>query len=82
MTLTRPIHKGVSRLLASIGLVHGPQFVLCAASLLLLPQFDLPLLGARIGRTYRFRGMIIVERRTIPGPEPGPTSERLVSNVI
>jgi hypothetical protein len=79
LTLTHSLHEGVGHLLKTIGLVPpGPVFLTAAVILLLLPQLALALLGARLGRTYRFRVRITVERRTIPSPEPGPTPERLV----
>ncbi len=80
LTLTRPLHEGVGRLLTSIGLVPpGPVFLAAAVILLLLPQLALALFGAWLYRRYDIRVKIIVERRTIPSPEPGPTPERLVA---
>ena len=78
VTLTRPLHEGVGHLLTSIGLVPGVVFVISAASLLLSPQVALALLGARLGRMYKIRVSVTVERRTISDPEPGPPPERLV----
>jgi hypothetical protein len=79
LTMTHPLHEGVGHLLTSIGLVHGPVFLVSAATLLLLPQVALALLGARLGRTYRIRVSVTVERRTLPVPEAGLTPEHLLA---
>lgn len=83
LTLTHPLHEGVGRLLTSIGLVPpGPVFLTAAVILLLLPQLALALLGYWLCQRYKIRMRINVERRATPGPELGPTPERLVVDGI
>jgi F0F1-type ATP synthase assembly protein I len=78
LNLTHPLHEGVGGVLTAIGLVPpGPVFLACATTLLLVPQLALALLGGWLCRRYAIRVRIIVERRTIPVPEPGPAPERL-----
>jgi hypothetical protein len=79
LTLTHPLHEGVGHLLKTIGLVPpGPVFLTAAVILLLLPQLALALLGARLGRTYRFRVSVRVERRSPTGNGP----ERMANSLV
>jgi len=79
LILTRPLHDGVGDLLRAIGLgPPGPVFLTAAVVLLLVPQLAVALLGVWLYRRYDIRVKIIVERRTISDPEPGPPPERLV----
>jgi hypothetical protein len=75
--MPHPIHDGVGNLLRAIGLVPGPAFLAGAVVLLLLPQVALAILGARLGRTYKFRVILIVERRSPSGAGPEPTPNSL-----
>jgi hypothetical protein len=78
--MTHPLHEGVDLVLRAIGLVpQRPVFLVCAVALLLSPQLALALLGGWLCRRCEIGVRIIVERRTIAGPGPGPTPERLVA---
>jgi hypothetical protein len=75
---TKSLSEGVGRLLMALGLSPGPVFVAGAVVLLGLPQLAMALLGARPGRIYKVRVSVIVERRSAPDAESGPTRERPV----
>jgi hypothetical protein len=82
LTITHSLHEGVGHLVESIGLKPGLLFVACAASLLLLSQVAPGFLVSRLARTYKLRVGILVERRTLPGLESGPTPERLSAKAL
>jgi hypothetical protein len=83
LILAHSLHEGVGLVVRAIGPVPpGPVFLTAAVIVLLVPQLALALLGARLGRTYRIRVSVTVERRTIPDPEPGTTPEHFVGEVI
>lgn len=69
---TRPIHEGVGSVMRSMGLLPGPTFLAGAVAILLVPQLALASLGAWLGRNYKIRVEVAVERRRPPGPEPIP----------
>jgi hypothetical protein len=75
--MPHPIHWGVGNLLRTIGFVPGPALLAGAVVLLLIPQVALAILGARLGRTYKFRVILIVERRSPSGAGPEPTPNGL-----
>ena len=75
---THMIHEGVGAVLRAMGLYPGPIFLAGAVALLLLPQLALALLGGWLGRTYKVRLKIVIERRSLFETEPGPDPERLL----
>lgn len=80
LTMPHSLHDGVGLVLRAIVPVPpGPVFLTAAVILLLLPQLALALLGGWLYRRYDIRVKIIIERRTIPSPEPGLPPERLVA---
>lgn len=79
LILTRPLHHGVGDLLRIGVPPPGPVFLTAAVILLFLPQLAVALFGVWLYRRYDIQVKIRIERRTIPGPEPGPPPERLVA---
>ena len=72
---THTIHFGVGYVVRSMGVHPGPIFLVGAVALLLLPQLVMALLGGWLGRRYKIRVSIVVERRDLPEASP----ERLVA---
>jgi hypothetical protein len=66
---TSAIHRGVGGMLGAMNLRPGPISAPIASALILLPQVALASLGGWLGRRYKIRLKVSVERRE--SPEPG-----------
>ncbi len=64
LIFTHPLHEGVGRVVHALGVEPSLFFAVCAASVLLVPQMALALLGARLARTNKCRGDSVLRRPT------------------